>query len=274
MTQERSSERPAYFVFDVESVADGDLVARVRYPGEVLAPETAVSKYRELLREEQGTDFIPYTYQVPLSVVIAKVSDDFRLIDLVSLDEPHYRPHEMTRLFWAGWEAYRHPTFVTFNGRGFDLPLMELAAFRFGIGLRNWCNVGAKNWEQNRNRYNVNSHLDLYDLLTNYGATRFSGGLDLAANLLGKPGKLEVKGHMVQDMYHEGKLNEIADYCRCDVLDTYFVFLRAQVLLGNLALEREQELVDATRAWLEERIDRNQAYRTYLQQWGDWVNPW
>ena len=274
MTQERSNERPAFFVFDVESVADGDLVARVRYPGEVLAPETAVSKYREQLREEQGTDFIPYTYQVPLSVVIAKVTDDFRLIDLVSLDEPHYRPHEMTRLFWAGWEAYRHPTFVTFNGRGFDLPLMELAAFRFGIGLPNWCNVGAKNWEQNRNRYNVNSHLDLYDLLTNYGATRFSGGLDLAANLLGKPGKLEVKGHMVQDMYHEGKLNEIADYCRCDVLDTYFVFLRAQVLLGNLALEREQELVDATRAWLEERIDRNQAYRTYLQQWGDWVNPW
>ncbi len=274
MNSERSVERPAYFVFDVESVADGELVARVRYPGETLAPETAVERYRAQLLEDQGSDFIPYTYQVPLAIVVAKVAEDFRLLDLVSLDEPHHRPHELTRLFWAGWEAYRQPTFVTFNGRAFDLPLLELAAFRYGIGVRNWFNVVAKSWDQKRNRYNLGSHLDLYDILTNFGATRFSGGLDLAANLLGKPGKLEVKGHMVQDMYHQGRLQEISDYCRCDVLDTYFVFLRSQVLLGHLTLEREQELVDATRDWLEARRETCAAYGTYLAQWGDWVNPW
>ncbi|HAN99271.1 MAG TPA: 3'-5' exonuclease [Planctomycetaceae bacterium] len=274
VNSERSVERPAYFVFDVESVADGELVARVRYPGETLAPETAVERYRAQLLEDQGSDFIPYTYQVPLAIVVAKVAEDFRLLDLVSLDEPHHRPHELTRLFWAGWEAYRQPTFVTFNGRAFDLPLLELAAFRFGIGVRNWFNVDAKSWDQKRNRYNLGSHLDLYDILTNFGASRFSGGLDLAANLLGKPGKLEVKGHMVQDLYHQGRLQEISDYCRCDVLDTYFVFLRSRVLLGHLSLEREQELVDATRDWLEARRETCAAYGTYLAQWGDWVNPW
>ena len=77
------------------------------------------------------------------------------------------------------------------------------------------------------------AHLDLQELLTNFGSTRFNGGLNLAANLLGKPGKMDVQGHMVQDMYEAGKLAEINDYCRCDVLDTYFVFLRSRVLVGR-----------------------------------------
>ena len=53
-----------------------------------------------------------------------------------------------------------------------------------------------------------------------------TGGLNLVANLLGKPGKMDVQGDMVQDMYNAGRLADINDYCRCDVLDTYFVFLR------------------------------------------------
>ena len=119
-----------------------------------------------------------------------------------------------------------------FNGRTFDMPLMELAAFRYGLSLPGWFDVSARTYEQPRNRYNTRSHLDLHDVLTNFGATRFNGGLNLAANLLGKPGKMDVKGHMVQDLFNEGDLAAINDYCRCDVLDTYFIFLRVSVLLG------------------------------------------
>lgn len=274
MTRDPSSDSVAYFVFDVESVADGDLVARVRYPGENLSCEQAVQRYREELLAEHGSDFIPYTFQVPISIIIGKVTNDLRLIDLVSLDEPKFRSHEMTRLFWSGWEAYKRPTLVTFNGRVFDLPLLELAAFRYGISCPTWFNTMAKTYDQPRNRYNQNAHLDLYDVLTNFGASRFSGGLNLAANVLGKPGKIEVKGHMVQDLYHEGRLKDISDYCRCDVLDTYFVFLRTQVMLGNLSLESEQKLVDQTREWIEAKAEPQSAYRTYLEQWGDWTNPW
>ena len=274
MTRDLNADSIEYFVFDIESVADGDLVAKVRYPDEQLSPDEAVQRYRAELLESHGSDFIPYTFQVPTSIIIGKVTSDLRLIDMVSLDEPNYRPHEITRLFWAGWEAYHRPTLVTFNGRVFDVPLLELAAFRFGISCKGWFNSQARTYEQNRNRYNQASHFDLYDVLTNFGASRFSGGLNLAANLLGKPGKIEVKGHMVQDLYHEGRLREIADYCRCDVLDTYFVFLRAQVLLGNITLETEQQLVDGAREWIEQRSEPGSAYETYLQQWGDWTNPW
>ena len=263
-----------YLVFDVESVADGSLVSRIRFPGDELSGEQAIQRYREELIEKYESDFIPYTFQIPVSVAVAKVGEDLRLIDLVTLDEPEYRSHVITENFWRGWEAYRHPTFVSFNGRTFDIPLLELAAFRYGLDLSRWFNLDAKSWDQNRNRYNTSSHLDLHDVLTNFGATRFNGGLNLVANLIGKPGKMDVQGYMVQDLFNEGKLGEINDYCRCDVLDTYFAFLRTSVLLGNITLDQEKEIVDETRQWLSERVDQCSAYASYLEDWGDWKNPW
>ena len=269
-----STPEVSYFVFDVESVADGALVSRLRYPGQGLEPVEAVQRYRTELMEQYNSDFIPYTFQLPVSVAIGKVSADFRLLDLVVLDEPEFRPHIITENFWRGWQAYKQPAFVTFNGRGFDVPLLELAAFRYGLNLANWFLPNTKGFEQPRNRYNQRGHIDLCELMTNFGSTRFNGGLNLAANLIGKPGKMDVQGDMVQDMYDQGRLQEINDYCRCDVLDTYFVFLRSRVMVGQLTLEDEQARIAEVKAWLQQRSDEMPAYRHYLDNWGDWVNPW
>lgn len=263
-----------YLVFDTESVADADLVARLRYPGERIEPAEAVRRYRTELMEKYESDFIPYTFQIPVAVAVAKVSADFGLNDLVVLDEPEFRPHVITEHFWRGWEMYHRPTLVSFNGRVFDIPLLELAAFRYGLNLSGWFNVAGKSYDQPRSRYNVHAHLDLCELLTNFGCTRFVGGLSLAANLLGKPGKMDVQGHMVQDMYDAGRLAEINDYCRCDVLDTYFVFLRTRVLTGQLSLDAEQTLIGQTKHWLQQRAPQVRAFRRYLEHWGDWSNPW
>jgi len=263
-----------YLVFDIESVADGDLVSKIRYPGQGLSAADAVRRYRDELMAKYETDFIPYTFQVPASVVVAKIAADFSLIDIVALDEPQFRPHIITENFWRGWDAYRRPTLVSFNGRTFDLPLLELAAFRYGLSAPAWFNCSGKAYDQPRNRYNTECHLDLHDVLTNFGASRFNGGLNLVANLLGKPGKMEVQGHMVQDLWNEGKLSEINDYCRCDVLDTYFAFLRTMVLLGQLKLDDEQRLVQDIKGWLTERSSSIAAYASYLQGWGTWQNPW
>ncbi|QDU26073.1 putative 3'-5' exonuclease related to the exonuclease domain of PolB [Anatilimnocola aggregata] len=263
-----------FLVFDIESAADGALVSKVRYPGEELSPTEAIQKYRAHLMEKYESDFIPYTFQIPVSVVVAKVAADYRLIDLVALDEPQYRSHIITQHFWRGWEAYRRPTLVSFNGRGFDVPLLELAAYRYGIGVPGWFNMQGKSYEQPRNRYNTEAHLDLHDVLTNFGAARFQGGLNLAATILGKPGKMDVQGHMVQDLFDAGKLAEITDYCRCDVLDTYFIFLRSAVMLGQLKLETEHQIVSETREWLEGHAATIPIFRQYLDAWGEWQNPW
>jgi len=269
-----TTKQVRYLVFDIESVADADLVARLKYADKEITPQEAVQAYRDELMETGGTDFIPYPYQLPVSIVIAKVAADFSLIDLVSLDEPNFRPHIMTDLFWRGWQAYNHPTLVTFNGRGFDIPLLELAAFRYGLSIPAWFALKTRAYEQPRNRYNTDSHFDLCDILTNFGATRLTGGLNLAANLIGKPGKMDVQGKMVQDLYNQGELERINNYCRCDVLDTYFVFLRTAVLTGMITIDQEQSLVAETKNWLEQNHEQTPAYEMYLENWGDWVSPW
>ncbi len=263
-----------YLAFDIESIADGALVARLRYPGEKLSPQAAVRKYRDELLAKHDSDFVPYTFHVPISVAVGKIAADYKLIDIVLLDDPQFRPHVITENFWRGWEKYRRPTLVSFNGRGFDIPLLELAAYRYGISVPAWFNLSAKSFEQYRNRFNLDAHIDLHELLTNFGTTRFTGGLNLAANLIGKPGKMDVQGNMVQDLHEAGKLAEINDYCRCDLLDTYFVFLRTRVLLGELSLDQEQGLVAETKTWLSRKVAEVPAYKEYLARWGDWPNPW
>ncbi|HJN12808.1 MAG TPA: 3'-5' exonuclease [Pirellulaceae bacterium] len=263
-----------FLVFDVESVADGQLVSKIRFPGEDLTPADAIRKYRDELIEQKGTDFIPYSFQIPISVVAAKVSGDYSLVDIVALDQPKYRPHKITQDFWRGWEAYHQPTLVTFNGRSFDIPLLELAAFRYGINVGSWLATNGPNYQQPRYRYNTSAHFDLYEILTNFGSSRLTGGLNLSASMLGKPGKMDTQGYMVQDMYDQGQLAEINDYCRCDVLDTYFVFLRLVVVMGNLTLDQEQALVATAKTWIEQRAEDSAAYRLYLERWGDWKNPW
>ncbi len=268
------SQEVRFLLFDVESVADGELIAKTRYAGAGLSPAEAITKFRQELLMTSSRDFIPYTYHLPVAVVIAKVRADLSLIDVVSLDQPLHRPHVITRHFWTGWEAYERPTWVTFNGRTFDLPLMEQAAFRFGVAVPHWFNLDARSYEQYRNRYNIQSHLDLHEILTNFGSTWYRGGLNLAATLLGKPGKMNVQGDMVQSLYDQGKIAEINEYCRCDVLDTYFVFLRTAMLMGRITLGEEQQRVQAAKKLIESQAADHPAYQQYLDQWGDWQNPW
>ena len=265
----------SYLVFDVEAVADGDLVSKLRYPKDSLSAADAIARYRaELVAERgDGKDFIPYTFMLPISVAIGKVDAQYRLLDVTVLDAPAFRPHVITKRFWQGWSHYERPTFVTFNGRGYDLPVLELAAFRYGYSIPYWFNVDGRSFEQARNRFNFEAHIDLMDLFTNFGASRMVGGLNLLANLIGKPGKTGIDGSQIQDMYNAGRLDEINDYCRCDVLDTYFVFLRTRVLLGKLKLEEEQQLVADAKVWLEERAASSPAYSHYLEHWGSWESP-
>ena len=227
-----------------------------------------MSRHRAELLEKTGSDFIPGTFQLPVSVAIAKVASDCRLLNVVTLDRPRFRPQVITRQFWKGWEAYGQPTLVTFNGRCFDIPVLELAAFRYGYPIPGWLRVGAKSWEDPRGRSNPNGHLDLQDVLTNFGAMRMNGGLNLLASLLGKPGKMDTKGDMVQDLWQAGENLRIDDYCICDALDTYFVFLRVRVLQGLLTREHERECVQGALEWIEQHVGTYEALTDYLNNFG------
>jgi len=267
------SDKPAFLVFDVETVVDGRLVQRVRYPDEAgLSPAQAVAKQRaELLEKSAGkSDFIPHTFHLPVSVAVAKVGADFELLEVITLDRPKFRPQVIARKFWKGWSSYGQPTLVTFNGRGFDLPVLELCAYRYGIPVPNWFNASGSQYQQPRNRFNTAAHLDLQDFIGNQGAAQVHGGLNLCAILLGKPGKMDTKGSMVQELWERGERERIDDYCQCDVLDTYFVFLRTRLLAGQLSAERERQLVEGARAWIDQAAAHSLALAEYLRNFRYW----
>jgi predicted PolB exonuclease-like 3'-5' exonuclease len=250
----------AYIVLDTESVPDGRLLARVKYPEEVLTPEEAIQRAQTEARELSpgGSDFLPVTYQIPVAVCVLRVAADFSLQALSCLDAPEYRSEEIVKKFWGGIGRYR-AKLVTFNGRGFDLPLLELAAFRYGYSAREY-------FYSRGSRFNGNN-IDLFDWLSNYGACRLSGGLNLLAKMLGKPGKMEMAGDQVYALWREGRTREINDYCMFDTLDTYFVFLRTRVLLGEITLDDEKRFVERARTWLMMKTTELPALQQYLNNW-------
>lgn len=261
-----ASTATAFLVFDTESVPDGKLLGLVKYPGDSITPEDAVARAQAEARERSynDSDFLPVTFQIPVAVCVLRVGGDFRLQAVTSLDAPHFRTRDIVQAFWKGVARYNRAKLVTFNGRGFDLPLMELAAFRYGCPAMDY-------FQRNRNRFN--GHLDLCDWLGNYGGCRMVGGLNLLSKILGKPGKMDVSGDQVYALHRAGRFQDINDYCVCDTLDTYFVFLRTRVLTGDLTLAQEQELVDHAKAWLTDKSDSMPALSRYLDRWGDW-QPW
>jgi hypothetical protein len=80
-------------------------------------------------------------------------------------------------------------------------------------------------------------------------------------------GKLDVAGDQVYAMYRAGQLRAINDYCMFDTIDTYFVFLRTRVLLGEYTFEQERDLVRRARAWLGNKVAEWPGLRTYLESW-------
>ena len=103
--------------------------------------------------------------------------------------------------------------------------------------------------------------------VSNYNAIRVTGGLNVLAKMLGLPGKMDVAGDQVWTLHREGRLQEINDYCLCDTLDTYFVFLRSRVLTGDIGPEHEAECREHARDFLEVKAREVPAVRAYLQHW-------
>jgi predicted PolB exonuclease-like 3'-5' exonuclease len=142
--------------------------------------------------------------------------------------------------------VYRYqPDLVTYNGRGFDLPVLALRSLRHGVAM-SWYYKGRV-----RHRYSEEGHLDLCDMLSDHGAAR-SLSLDAVARLIGLPGKVGVDGSQVEGLYRAGQLESIKSYCLADVAQTSLLFLRFRLLQGTMAPEDYRrcagELTEAFRA--------------------------
>lgn len=220
----------SYLIVDMETRVDRALLRAVQFRGQMVSDDEAYERMRDDLRRETGGDFFPLSYHIPISIALGRVGDDHVLQGVEVLGADTLGEAGVVQAFWTQLEAF-DGTLVSYNGRGFDLPVLELQALRHG------CSAPRYFGERNGLRMRFGRHCDLHDWVTNSGAVRVRGGLDLVAKLVGLPGKGEVSGGDVQVLWERGRWADIHRYCRDDVLQTYFVFLRIERLRGLLSAE-------------------------------------
>lgn len=238
MTTESTHQSPGWLIFDIETIPDGDLIARVKYPNLVGNPREAVRRAMEeaLSRGRGDSSFVPPTFQKVVAACVIRVRKDYSVEKMVCLDAPQFRPYQVVEQFWKGVCSHSLAPLVSFNGRGFDLPVMELAAYDHGIDISPYL--------PRRERFKGAAlHIDLQEFFSNQGALRFlTGGLNLLAKRIGLPGKHGTTGEDVLELVEDGRLDRVNAYCLADTLDTYFVFLRMQRMLGKIKDTQEAEL--------------------------------
>ncbi len=192
----------SYLVLDLETIVDPEIPTQ----------------------DESGV--APPHYQKPVAFGVLWLDEAYACKRLGLIGEGKDEP-EMLRDFGEFLERWG-PDLVTWNGRRFDLPVLVYRALRHGIPLGRYYARG-----DYRYRYTPEGHLDLCDFLAEHGAARLPT-LDTAARLIGLPGKAGIDGKMVGPLFEQGRLVEIQRYCLCDVVQTAFLFLRAQLLRGIL----------------------------------------
>ena len=251
-------------VFDIETVPDVVALRRLRdLPAELPDAEVADAEFRTR-REAGKPEFLPHhLHQVVAISCVLREGAHFRVWSLGEPGEPEGR---LVHRFFEGIERFR-PQLVSWNGNGFDLPVLHYRAMLHGVAAPTYWDQGEGDrdfkWNNYISRYH-SRHLDLMDLLSLY-QTRSAAPLDELARLFGQPGKLGMAGDQVWPAYLGGGLQRIRDYCETDVVNTWLVFLRFQRMRGILdaeGLTRERALVRETLAGMP-----GEHWRLFLQGW-------
>ncbi|MEK7737728.1 MAG: 3'-5' exonuclease [Pseudomonadota bacterium] len=236
----------ATLVFDIESIPD---VAGLRTLHELDAAlsDAEVAEFAfQKQRAKSGNDFLPLHLQ--RIVVISYVLRDSEKFQVRSLAEPESSEAQIIQRFFDGIEKFT-PQLVSWNGGGFDLPVLHYRGLNHGVAAPRYWEMGEGDYRDSRDfkwnnyisRYHAR-HLDLMDLLALY-QPRAAAPLDQLAKLMGLPGKQGMAGDAVWDAWLDGKVDEIRDYCETDVVNTYLVYLRFQKMRGILsAAEHDAEI--------------------------------
>jgi predicted PolB exonuclease-like 3'-5' exonuclease len=222
--------------FDIETVPDVAGLRRLHGLPASLSDADVESWASQQRRAATGNDFFPPHLQQVVAISCAlREGSTFRVWSLGEVSDPE---PELIRRFFDGIDRYT-PQLVSWNGSGFDLPVLNQRALIHGVVAAKFWDLGDDDREFRFNNYLARyhtRHLDLMDVVAMYQA-RANPGLDAMARLCGFPGKLGMNGGEVGSAYREGKIDRIRSYCETDVVNTYLLYLRFQQLRGALAAD-------------------------------------
>ena len=228
-------------VFDIETVPDVELGRRSLDLAGLNDAQVAKAMYA-VRRAASGSDFLPLEQHKV--VAISCVLRSREQLKLWSLGDLHSTEAELIARFFDGIEKYT-PDLVSWNGSGFDLPVLHYRALQAGVSAPRYWETGDEDTGFRYNNYLSRyhwRHLDLMDVLSSFQGRARASLADMAL-LLGLPGKLGFSGAQVWDAVLAGELAAVRNYCETDVLNTYLVLLRFELFRGRLdaaAYELEQ----------------------------------
>jgi len=237
-------------VFDIETIPDTDgLRTLLELPADTSAEDVANIALHQR-RQHNGSDFLPlHQHRICAISCALREGKNFKVWTLGDADSSEA---EIIQRFFDGIEKYT-PQIISWNGGGFDLPVLHYRGLIHGINASRYWDLGEDDkefkWNNYISRYHAR-HLDLMDVMAMYNA-RANAPLDDLAKLCGFPGKLGMDGSKVWDAYKAGGIEDIRNYCETDVANTHLVFLRFQLMRGQLnqaAYAREISLVKETLA--------------------------
>lgn len=251
-------------VFDIETIPDvKGLRALNGHPSEMLDSEVAAAAF-SVRKEKTGSEFLQHhLHRVAAISCVFRDDDGFRVRSLGALDDTESKlVHDFFRVI----DRYT-PQLVSWNGGGFDLPVLHYRALVHGVTASRYWETGNEDrdfkWNNYISRYHTR-HLDLMDLLALYTG-RANAPLDDLAKLCGFPGKLGVDGSQVWNLYQKGRLKEIRDYCETDVVNTYLMYCRFQLMRGEMAPAAYDAEMALVRASLETVGEAH--WKEYLAAW-------
>ena len=251
-------------VFDLETIPDVSGLRTLLGSDAALSDAEVAAQAFAARREKTGSDFLQHhLHRVAAISCVFRDDEGFRVRSLGSLDDAEPK---LIQDFYRIVERYT-PQLVSWNGGGFDLPVLNYRALIHGINAARFWEMGDEDrdfkWNNYLSRYHTR-HLDLMDHLAMYTG-RANAPLDDLAKLCGFPGKMGVDGSQVWSLYQEGRLQEIRDYCDTDVVNTYLVYCRYQLLRGRLTRDAYDAEIALVRTSLQ-TIDAPH-WRDYLSLW-------
>lgn len=261
-------------VFDTETVPDADAARRLLNQPELSDIEARDALAAYFLEKTGGkNDFPrqPFHQIVAISYahLIAEPGESGRELVIRRIatgGEADSDEAEMLDGFFSLIEK-RAPQIVSFNGRGFDVPVLKYRAMIHSLSCPRWFNEGDK-WKNYDSRYDATYHLDLLEVLSDYGASARCSMHEIATSF-GVPGKLDTAGDNVREMFEAGQIEDIRNYCETDVCTTLLIYLRFQLFNGALSEGAHARAVLGVRNYLEEEAANRAHFATYLNAWNE-----
>jgi predicted PolB exonuclease-like 3'-5' exonuclease len=252
------------FAFDLETVPDVAAGRRLHRLTDALSDASVADAMFAIRRNKVGHDFLPlHLHRIVAISVVLRSADQFKVW---SLGEEHSSEAELITRFFDGLERFS-ADLVSWNGGGFDLPVLHYRALLHGIAAPRYWDRGdddqSMRWNNYLSRFHQR-HTDLMDVLAAY-QPRASAPLDQLASMCGFPGKLGMSGAKVWDTFVAGGIADIRAYCETDVMNTFLLWLRYQMICGRLVKSAYDQEVATVRAALQD--DGAVHWQAFLAAW-------